>query len=716
VLDFGLVRGFGEDSGASVTIGGTPDYMSPEQARLGPLTEASDWYAVGVMLYQALAGTLPFTGTTEDVFRRKQAGSPRPPDPTDSKTAADLTRFCLGLLEYDPAIRLQVATDASYSVIPVSALAPQPSQSPHRPDFVGRSAELGQMEEAFSRSTGQLASVHVSGPSGVGKTLLVREFLSRLRAADPSVLFFTGRCFSTESVPYKGIDDLVDNLTQYLRRMPKAEMEQLLPRNFSLLTRLFPVLGELRVTDRRGGAPPDSVELRSRAFAALTELLGRIAERHRVVLAIDDLQWGDLDGCAFLQELIESPEAPALLLVLAYRSEDIEVVSWLKALRAPGATSNTNTLLLDLKGLAPEESAGLARVLIGSGSGFSDGAVKTVVEESGGDPFLVHEITLWLKSSQAAHGKRPQRFSIQDALRDRCGQLGTPERQLLQLVAVASQPIQIAIFKNSFLSPALAAARDALFLAHLLRSRVVEGREEVEVYHDRIREAVIAMLSEAELSECHQQLASALEAFGGRCRAARSALPPRRKSDPSRGTRENSGGKSRSGSRLQQSRSILQSGVGRWRLGKRGTPGSFPQPGRRALQRRAGIPGVGGVRSRRRTRCRTGTPPPALSRGGTATSQRLYWQGPGAASLGSQRSRTAFARQPQAAAGLGRTPEAANWNPRAPFSRTTGCGDRSGALVPYRSLRNRGTWSRHVRPSSQHRVFVPLRAYGPQSR
>jgi serine/threonine protein kinase len=514
VLDFGLVREFGEDSGASITIGGTPDYMSPEQTTLGPLTEASDWYSVGVMLYQALAGTLPFTGSMEDVFRRKQTGSPRPADPTDSKTAADLTRFCLGLLEHDPAVRLQIATDASYSVIPLLALVPQPLASSHRPDFVGRSAELGQMEEAFSRSTVQLGSIHVSGPSGVGKTVLVREFLSHLRAADPSVLFFTGRCFSSESVPYKGIDDLVDNLAQYLRRLSKGEMEQFLPRNFSLLTRLFPVLGELRATERRGAAPPDSVELRSRAFAALTELLGRIAERHRVVLVIDDLQWGDLDGCAFLQELIESLEAPALLLVLAYRSEDIEVVSWLKALRAPGTTANTNTLLLDLKGLAPEESAGLARALTGSEIGFSDDAVKTVVEESGGDPFLVHEITLWLKSSHTADGKRPQRFSVQDALKDRCGQLGTPERQLLQLVAVASQPIQIAIFKNFFPSSTLATARDALFLARLLRSRVVEGREEVEVYHDRIREAVLAMLSQAELSECHQQLASALEAFG----------------------------------------------------------------------------------------------------------------------------------------------------------------------------------------------------------
>ncbi len=672
VLDFGLVRGFGEDSGASMTIGGTPDYMSPEQATLGPLTEASDWYAVGVMLYQALAGTLPFTGTIEDVFRRKQTGSPRPPEPTDSKTAADLTRFCLGLLEDDPAIRLQVAMDASYSVIPVSASVPQRPPSTHRPDFVGRSAELGQMEEAFSRSTGRLASVHVSGSSGVGKTLLVREFLSRLRAADPSVLFFTGRCFSSESVPYKGIDDLVDNLQlQYLRRMPQGEMEQLLPRNFSLLTRLFPVLGELRVTDRRGAAPPDSVELRSRAFAALTELLGRIAERHRVVLVIDDLQWGDLDGCAFLQELIELPEAPALLLVLAYRSEDIEVASWLKTLRAPGATANTNTLLLDLKGLAPEESAGLARALTGSGNGFSDDAIKTVVEESGGDPFLVHEITLWLKSSRAADGKRPQRFSVQDALKDRCGQLGPSERQLLQLVAVASQPIQIATFKNFFPSPALVAARDALFLARLLRSRIVEGREEVEVYHDRIREAVLAMLSQTELSECHQQLASALEAFGA-ADAEQLALHFHHAGNLTRAAANARTAAEKATQALAFNKAArfysLALEDGAWERAERlvlfrnlGEVLSSAGQGFEASVAYESAAELAGA----------GTPPIALSGGRTATAQRLYWQGRGVtAPLGAERSRIAFARQPPAAAGVGGPPEIADWNPWAPFSRT----------------------------------------------
>jgi hypothetical protein len=81
LLDFGLIAEItrNEDGRMPKSIQGTPQYMAPEQAACRQLTAASDWYAVGVMLYEVLTGRLPFTGNRVKVMLRKQTEVPKPP-------------------------------------------------------------------------------------------------------------------------------------------------------------------------------------------------------------------------------------------------------------------------------------------------------------------------------------------------------------------------------------------------------------------------------------------------------------------------------------------------------------------------------------------------------------------------------------------------------------------------------------------------------------
>ncbi|HEX7780081.1 MAG TPA: serine/threonine-protein kinase, partial [Vicinamibacterales bacterium] len=73
LLDFGLTSEFGlRTQTERGQIIGTPAYMSPEQGLNEPLSEASDWYSVGVMLFEALTGRRPFSGTYLDVLRAKE--------------------------------------------------------------------------------------------------------------------------------------------------------------------------------------------------------------------------------------------------------------------------------------------------------------------------------------------------------------------------------------------------------------------------------------------------------------------------------------------------------------------------------------------------------------------------------------------------------------------------------------------------------------------
>ena len=85
LLDFGLTADLEldpthRDRSMDRQIVGTAAHMSPEQAIGQPLTPAADWYSVGVILYTALAGRLPFEGTFEEVMFRKQTGDPASPE------------------------------------------------------------------------------------------------------------------------------------------------------------------------------------------------------------------------------------------------------------------------------------------------------------------------------------------------------------------------------------------------------------------------------------------------------------------------------------------------------------------------------------------------------------------------------------------------------------------------------------------------------------
>lgn len=106
VLDFGLSSDASpasfdvEDDGA-----GTPTYMAPEQIWAPPATAASDWYAVGVMLYEALTGRLPFEGSANEILRLKRHATPPRPSARVEGLPADLDDLCMDLLRLKPEER-----------------------------------------------------------------------------------------------------------------------------------------------------------------------------------------------------------------------------------------------------------------------------------------------------------------------------------------------------------------------------------------------------------------------------------------------------------------------------------------------------------------------------------------------------------------------------------------------------------------------------------
>lgn len=112
VMDFGIARAAGGTKTRTGVIKGTPFYMSPEQAKGGEITGASDIFALGVLFYQLLTGKLPFTGENLATIMY-QAANEAPEPVTAVKPDLDprIVSILDKALEKDPKMRFAGAED-----------------------------------------------------------------------------------------------------------------------------------------------------------------------------------------------------------------------------------------------------------------------------------------------------------------------------------------------------------------------------------------------------------------------------------------------------------------------------------------------------------------------------------------------------------------------------------------------------------------------------
>jgi serine/threonine-protein kinase len=110
VADFGIARGTSSDITATGSVMGTAQYLSPEQAQGKETTPASDIYSIGVILYEALTGRVPFEGDSAVAVALKQVNeTPRRPSTINPDVPPALDAVVMRALAKDPAARF---TDA----------------------------------------------------------------------------------------------------------------------------------------------------------------------------------------------------------------------------------------------------------------------------------------------------------------------------------------------------------------------------------------------------------------------------------------------------------------------------------------------------------------------------------------------------------------------------------------------------------------------------
>lgn len=512
VLDFGLALELEQMAAArsATHIVGTPAYMAPEQAAGARITGACDWYAVGIMLYEALSGKLPFTGRSLNILQQKQ--QQLAPQLSAVSLPDDLCTLASRLIATKPEDRPDALEIAAALSVEGGDRTYATEERGHT--LVGRERQLGELNQAFDKfqERHQPIAVFISGRSGEGKTALGTDFIKRVQKRS-AVAVMSGRCYDRESMPFKALDSLIDALCSYLRSLPDVDAALLLPDDIGCLIQVFPVLNRVEIVAKVPASRTKELsdeQVRARAFLALRELLRRISSRTPIIWFIDDLQWGDADSAEVLVDVLAPPDSPAIMLIGTYRSDEADTSPFLASWQRRHHRQGIEIERRDTR-VGPLNEAE-CHVLMVNELGRDDEVIRArsveFARETRGNPFLLIELIGCFDPTTDSF----EPMQMDEVLQRKHDRLPPESEPLLNVIAVSGQamPLEEAA-KAAGLETVPMSAISRMRSERLVRMIGSTDAARIDTYHDRIRETTLAHMDGQTRQSLHLGLARVIE-------------------------------------------------------------------------------------------------------------------------------------------------------------------------------------------------------------
>ena len=522
-------------------IAGTLAYMAPEQTgRMNRSVDTrSDLYAVGVVLYEMLAGALPFSASDPmewvhcHIARAPAPIAERVPHAPEAisaiimkclaKTAEDRYQTAAGLAS--DLKRCLAEWDSAGAIEPFRLGAHDIPDILHIPEkLYGRESEVERLLAAFDRVLAEArpGMVLVSGYSGVGKSSVVNELHKALVPARG--LFAAGKFDQYKrDIPYATLAQAFQGLIRQLLGKSEAELDHwrdelraALEPNAALMVTLVPEL-RLILGEPAPVADLPAQEAEHRFRQVVRRFIGVFARpEHPLALFLDDLQWLDAATLSLLADLATQPEVGALLLVGAYRDNEVDpthpLMRSLTAIRQAGGRVSE----IVLSPLAREDVGRLVAAALHCKPRAAASLADLVYDKTGGNPFFTIQFLIalaeehllafnpgaeswvWDLKSIWAKGYTD---NVADLMVVKLTRLPPEARDALQWLAVLGDA---ADFGTLGLVLGASAERVHAGFWEAVRAGLVLRQDEAYAFlHDRVQEAAYSLIPEASRAERH---------------------------------------------------------------------------------------------------------------------------------------------------------------------------------------------------------------------
>ncbi len=456
LMDFGLARSTASRLTSEGVLVGTVFYLAPEQALGQAIDGRADLYSFGVVLYELVAGRLPFTGDNPLAVISQHLYAPVvPPSTYNPEIPPALDALLLKLLAKDPAARFASAAEArqalesldSGSTAVQAAVEVSPIDRIARGRLVARERELTEATAHWRRAvSGEGSVLLISGEPGIGKTRLVRELVTQARITGAQALI--GECYAEGGAPYAPIAQIIQssNLQSLISNFPPLVLADLLT--------LAPNL-RVQFPDAPPNPPLDPQAEQRRLFESVVMACAALAERQPLLLVIDDAHWADSGTLFLLRHLArrviraKHPQSSPLrmLIVLTYREVELDEA---RALNDVLADLNRERLAerIKLARLTPDQTRDLLAAIFQEE--ITPEFLADIYRETEGNPFFVEEVCKALIEEgkvyrEGDHWGRlamsemrvPQ--SVRVAIETRVGKLPESIQETLRLAAVVGR-------------------------------------------------------------------------------------------------------------------------------------------------------------------------------------------------------------------------------------------------------------------------------------